>query len=84
MVAGDLPAYDPPDVDVHSFVLTILDEHLDALLDVRARLTATRAAVPGTRLRLVADSATSARRYLSRVEAVLSALAPAQSERRFR
>jgi hypothetical protein len=63
-----------PDVDIHSFVLNALDEHLAALLDVRARLTAARAALPGTRLRLVADGATSARRYLSGMEAVLSAV----------
>jgi hypothetical protein len=71
--AGPRPADAAPDVDVHSFVLRALDEHLAALLDVRARLTAARAAVPGTRLRLVADSATLARGYASRVETVLSA-----------
>jgi hypothetical protein len=63
-----------PDVDAHSFVLMALDEHLAVLLEVRARLTAARAALPGTRLRLVTDSATSAHSYLSRMEAVLSAL----------
>jgi hypothetical protein len=59
---------------VHSFVLKTLDEHLAVLLDVRLRLTAARAAPPGTRLRLVTDSATSAHRYLSHMDAVLSAL----------
>ena len=63
-----------PDVDAHSFVLRALDEHLAVLLEVRTRLTAARAVRPGTRRRLVTDSATSAHRYLSRMMAVLSGL----------
>jgi hypothetical protein len=61
-----------PDVDIHAFVLDCLDQHLAALHEVRAGLTAARATAPGLRLLLVSGSVCSARRYLNLVEALLT------------
>ena len=62
------------EIDVHSHVLSALDQHLGQLQAIRAQLSAARVIGPGARLRLVSASASSARRYLSEVTAVTASL----------
>jgi hypothetical protein len=62
-----------PDVDVHSFVLKTLDGHLAVLLDVRVRPRRRGRPCPAPACGW-SPTATSAHRYLSRLDAVLSTL----------
>jgi hypothetical protein len=61
------PRVPAPEVDLSTYVLAVVDEHLAILQSVRSQLAATRKVDPGTCWHAAESSVTSARRYAEEI-----------------